>query len=109
MEITEQFARIEELLLRIENALKVQVVPHTLDVRADGARVRYSKHGRRPSGRRVETLEIALHAEELRSQGRSWKEILTACRQRWPNDRRVRNAEQIRATHRRLLSHQTTD
>lgn len=55
------------------------------------------------AGRPVETLEIALYAEELRRRGRTWKEIFKACRERWPGDHRVQNPEQIRATHRRHL------
>lgn len=52
-------------------------------------------------GRRVETLEIALFADELRRAGRAWKEVLAECRRRWPDSEHVTNADQIRATHRR--------
>jgi len=53
---------------------------------------------KRPPGRKPETLEIAEYANELRLQGKTWKEVLTACKKRWLDDRRVRNARQIRAT-----------
>ena len=53
------------------------------------------------AGRSNETLEIALYADELRREGMNWKRIFKACRERWPNDDRVKNSEQIRATHRR--------
>ena len=49
-------------------------------------------------GRKNDTLEIAIYADELKRQKRIWKEILKACKERWPNDARVRNAEQIRKT-----------
>lgn len=52
-------------------------------------------------GRSVETLEIATFINQLRHQGLTWKEVLKACRERWPNDGHVRNAEQVRATFRR--------
>lgn len=52
-------------------------------------------------GRNIETLEIALMTDELRRKGMVWKDILQECRDRWPGDERVKNAEQIRATHRR--------
>lgn len=52
--------------------------------------------GRR--GRTAETLEIAEYANELRLQWKTWKEVLSACKERWPQDRRVRNVGQIRAT-----------
>jgi len=49
-------------------------------------------------GRKNDTLEIAIYADELKRQNRTWKEIFKACKKRWPNDARVRNAEQIRKT-----------
>lgn len=49
-------------------------------------------------GRKTETQEIAVYANELRLQRKTWKEVFSACRKRWPNDRRVRNSRQIRAT-----------
>jgi hypothetical protein len=52
-------------------------------------------------GRSNETLEIALYADELRRAKKTWKEVLKACRERWPDDDRVKNVEQIRGTHRR--------
>jgi hypothetical protein len=54
-------------------------------------------------GRNTETLEIATFINQLRKQRLNWKEILKACRERWPNDDHVRNAEQIRATYRRFF------
>ena len=35
-------------------------------------------------GRSVETFEIAVHINQLRQRGISWKEVLKACRERWP-------------------------
>src|SRR5688572_1385634 len=55
------------------------------------------------AGRHVETQEVALYADELRRQKRTWKQIWKACKERWPGDPRVRTFEQIRATHRRHL------
>lgn len=54
-------------------------------------------------GRSVETLEIATYINDLRKQRFSWKEVLKACQERWPDDRRVRNVEQVRATFRRFF------
>ena len=54
-------------------------------------------------GRSVETLEIAIYINQLRGQNVSWKEVLKACRERWPDDARVRNVEQVRATFRRFF------
>ena len=58
-------------------------------------------HGSR--GRSVETLEIATYINQLRQQQLSWKEVLKACRERWPEDGHVRNVEQVRATYRRFF------
>lgn len=62
-------------------------------------------------GRSNDTLEIALYADELRRAKKTWKEIFKACRERWPGDDRVDNAEQVRATHRRQFPkrNQTSD
>lgn len=49
-------------------------------------------------GRKSETLEVAEYANELRLQKKTWKEIFSACKKRWPGDRRVRNERQVRAT-----------
>jgi hypothetical protein len=54
-------------------------------------------------GRRAETEEIAEYANELRLQGKTWAKILGECRRRWPDDRRVRGLDQIRATWRRFF------
>jgi hypothetical protein len=58
-------------------------------------------------GRKNDTLEIAIYADELKRQNRTWKEIFKACKERWPNDARVRNAEQIRKTWDRLFGPRT--
>jgi len=50
------------------------------------------------AGRSIETLEVAEYANVLRLQGKTWKEVLSGCKKRWPEDRRVRNVGQIRAT-----------
>jgi len=54
-------------------------------------------------GRSVETLEIAAFINQLRKQGMTWKEVLKACKERWPDDNHVRNVEQVRATFRRFF------
>lgn len=54
-------------------------------------------------GRKIETLDIALFADELRGLGKTWKEVWRECRDRWPNDGHVRTLEQVRATWRRHL------
>ena len=58
-------------------------------------------------GRSVETLEIATYINQLRKQKLSWKEVLKACLQRWPDDAHVRNVEQVRATFRRFFKPNT--
>jgi len=52
-------------------------------------------------GRKPVTFEIAAFANDLRQQDKSWKEVLSACKKRWPGDERVGNVEQVRATWRR--------
>lgn len=54
-------------------------------------------------GRKVETLEIALFADELRRARKTWKEVLRECRNRWPDSEHVKNLNQVRATHRRHI------
>lgn len=49
-------------------------------------------------GRKIETLEIAEYANQLKAEGKTWKQICSACKKRWPNDPRVDNREQLRAT-----------
>jgi len=63
--------------------------------------VKPADHGSR--GRSVETLEIATLINQLRKQGLTWKEVLKACRERWPDDAHVRNVDQVRATYRRFF------
>lgn len=63
--------------------------------------VKPADHGSR--GRSVETLEIATFINQLRKQGLTWKEVLKACRERWPDDSHVRNVDQVRATYRRFF------
>lgn len=55
-------------------------------------------------GRKVETLEIAIYAHELRGQGKTWKEVRQACRERWPDSEHLKNDDQLRATYRRHFS-----
>jgi hypothetical protein len=59
---------------------------------------------KRKQGRTVETWEIAVYANELRQQDKTWKEVLSACKKRWPNDRRVKNDDQLRATWNRFFN-----
>jgi hypothetical protein len=54
-------------------------------------------------GRKVETWEIAVYANELRKEDKTWKEVLSACKNRWPGDPRVKNEDQIRATWNRFF------
>ena len=49
-------------------------------------------------GRKIETWEIAVYANELRKGGKTWKEVLSACKKRWPNDKRASNEDQVRRT-----------
>jgi hypothetical protein len=50
-------------------------------------------------GRRNSTADIALVANELKGQGKTWKEIVAACKSRFPG--RVTGVEQVRAIWRR--------
>jgi hypothetical protein len=50
-------------------------------------------------GRRNTTADIALVANELKAQGKTWKEILAACKSRFPG--RVKSLEQLRTIWRR--------
>ncbi len=50
-------------------------------------------------GRRNTTADIAVVANELKAQGKTWKEMLAACKSRFPG--RVTNAEQLRTIWRR--------
>lgn len=49
-------------------------------------------------GRRAETKKIADYVNELRIESVTWKGVLSACKKKWPNDQRVRNADQLRKT-----------
>lgn len=55
-------------------------------------------------GRKIKTWDIAAYANELRKEGKTWKEVWSACKKRWPDDPRVRNQEQVRATWNRHFS-----
>lgn len=68
----------------------------------DWAKRQGSQHAK--GGRRNETAEIAEFISELKHQGESWKSILKACRNRWPDDSRVCSVEQLRGTYRRHAS-----
>jgi 16S rRNA C967 or C1407 C5-methylase (RsmB/RsmF family) len=48
-------------------------------------------------GRKDTTREIAEYANQLKP-GKTWKEVLAACKKRWPNDPRVDNVDQVRGT-----------
>jgi hypothetical protein len=50
-------------------------------------------------GRRNTTADIAVVANDLKAQGKTWKEILAACKSRFPG--RVRTLEQVRTIWRR--------
>ena len=54
-------------------------------------------------GRKPVTHEVAVFADGLRHQGKTWKEIRRACGERWPNDVRVEDTERVRATWRRYF------
>ena len=70
--------------------------------RRDAAAVNVPEHSK--PGRKVETLEIAIYAHELRGQGKTWKEVRQACRERWPDSEHLKNHDQLRATYRRHFS-----
>lgn len=55
-------------------------------------------------GRKVETLEIALYAQELKQQKMIWKDIWKLCKVKWPNDDRVKSKERVRGTWNRFFS-----
>jgi hypothetical protein len=59
----------------------------------------------RRTGRRNETNEIAIFANDLKQSCKTWKEIFVASKSKWPGDHRVRNVGQIRATWRRHFGH----
>ena len=50
-------------------------------------------------GRRNTTADIALVANDLKAQGKTWKEILAACKSRFPG--RITSLEQVRTIWRR--------
>lgn len=50
-------------------------------------------------GRRNMTADIAVVANDLKAQGKTWKEILAACKDRFPG--RVKTVEQLRTIWRR--------
>jgi hypothetical protein len=50
-------------------------------------------------GRRNKTGDIALVANDLKTQGKTWKEIVAACKSRFPG--RVKSVEQVRTIWRR--------
>jgi hypothetical protein len=50
-------------------------------------------------GRRSTTADIALVANDLKAHGKTWKEILAACKGRFPG--RVKSLEQLRTIWRR--------
>jgi len=52
-------------------------------------------------GRENETSHIAEFVNELKNAGKTWKEILKACKEQWPDDPHVDKVEQIRGTWRR--------
>ena len=37
-------------------------------------------------GRRAETVEVGVFITALRKQGKTWKEVLKSCREKWPDD-----------------------
>ena len=52
-------------------------------------------------GRKVTTDEIAIYAVQLKAEGKTLKEIWSACRKQFPDSAGCRTAEQLRATMRR--------
>ena len=54
-------------------------------------------------GRKKTTRDIALFAHKWRLRGMTWKEIFDDWKRLYPNDDRVKNAEQIREAHRRYF------
>jgi hypothetical protein len=50
-------------------------------------------------GRPNTTADIALVANDLKAQGKTWKEVLAACKSRFPG--RVKSVEQVRTIWRR--------
>ncbi len=58
-----------------------------------------------PGRKRVMT-EVAIFAKSQRDDGKTWKEVFQACRERFPNDDRVNNSDQIRKAVNRLCKQQ---
>ncbi len=52
-------------------------------------------------GRKVTTDEVAIYAMQLKAEGKTLKEIWSACRKQFPDGVGCRTAEQLRATMRR--------
>jgi hypothetical protein len=50
-------------------------------------------------GRRTKTADIALVVNDLKAQGKTWKEAFTACKRQFPG--RVKSVEQLRTIWRR--------
>ncbi len=50
-------------------------------------------------GRKTSTADIAVVANSLKGQGKTWKEIVAACKRQFPG--RVKNVEQVRTIWRR--------
>jgi len=53
------------------------------------------------AGRKNETAEIAVYANQLRLEKNTWKQVWIACKRKWHGSKHVKNAEQVRAIWRR--------
>ncbi len=74
-------------------------VDRAVDAFAASAAGRGSPSPKGKPGRRNTTADIAVVANDLKEQGKTWKEILAACKGRFPG--RVTSVEQLRTIWRR--------
>lgn len=82
--------------LYLESEVDEILVEFVRTLRLDDGRAEPPASGRQ--GRKIETQEIAVYANDLRRKGITWKKVFKSCQERWPNDDRVGNVEQVRAT-----------
>lgn len=74
-------------------------VDRAVDAFAASAAVRQGPAPKGKPGRRNTTADIALVANGLKTEGKTWKEIFAACKSRFPGQ--VKSLEQVRTIWRR--------
>ena len=90
--------------IHLESEVDAVVAEFSRKRRRDVAAANLPENGK--PKRKAKTIEIALYTHELKSQDKTktWKEVLRACRERWPGSDHLKNVDQIRATYRRHFS-----